>query len=388
MSTIHAHHPPTVPEPRLQNDPAALLSAPARPCVSIYLPAHPVGAGDEPARIRLKNLLRQATERLGAPDADEILTPAYMLIDGAPGLGFWRHQEKAVALFLAPGFFQYVPIPFPVTERLEVGDRFVIRPLLPLLGGGTFYVLALSRKEVRLLEVTDSDVRRMDLGGVPQSLEEALGEQLTGRIFQTHTASPAALGARAAIVHGRGSGEEDVKAELMRYLQRVDAALAPKLPDRNAPLVLAGVEYLLAIYREVSRLTAIAAEEITGSPESIKDEELAQRGRPLVEPFFADDRRRALARFEELAGRGRTSCHITEILPAAREGRVDTLFVSITADLRGSFGEDGSVRPGGEDLLDLAAAWTWTAGERSMPCPGPRCPKRPTSPPSSATEGG
>lgn len=362
MSTVHAHYPPTVPEPRLQNDPAALLSAPAQPCVSIYLPAHPVGAGDEPARIRLKNLLRRATERLGEPAADEILTPAYRLTNGAPGTVFWRHQEEAVALFLAPGFFQYVPIPFPVDERLEVGDRFVIRPLLPLLGGGTFYVLALSRKEVRLLEVTDSGVRRVDLEGVPQSLEEALGGQLTGRIFQTHTASPAALGARAAIVHGRGSGEEDVKAELVRYLQRVDAALAPKLPDRNAPLVLAGVEYLLAIYREVSRLTAIAAEGITGSPELLKDEELAERGRPLAEPFFTEGRRRAVARFEELAGNGRTSCHITEILPAAREGKVDTLFVSIAADLRGSFGEDGSVRPGGEDLLDLAAAWTLDRG--------------------------
>lgn len=362
MSTIHAHHPPTVPEPRLQNDPAALLSAPARPCVSIYLPAHPVGAGDEPARIRLKNLLRRATERLGEPAADEILTPAYMLTNGAPDLDFWRHQEEAVALFLAPGFFQYVPLPFPVDEKLEVGDRFVIRPLLPRLGGGTFYVLALSRKEVRLLEVAGSDVRRVDLEGVPQSLEEALGEQLTGRIFQTHTASPAALGARAAIVHGRGSGEEDVKAELMRYLQRVDAALAPKLPDRNAPLVLAGVEYVLALYREVSRLTAITTEEITGSPELLKDEELARRARPLADPFLNQERHRAAARFEELAGRGRTSCHITEILPAAREGRVDVLFVSTEADLRGSFGEDGSVRPGGEDLLDLAAAWTLDRG--------------------------
>ncbi|HSF43497.1 MAG TPA: hypothetical protein VLT87_27130, partial [Thermoanaerobaculia bacterium] len=218
MSTIHAHHPPTLPEPRLQKDLAALLSAPARPCVSIYLPARPLGAGDEPARIRLKNLLRRAAERLGEPAAEEILAPAYRLIDGAPGIGFWRHQEEAVALFLAPGFFQYVPIPFPVDEKLEVGERFVIRPLLPLLGGGTFYVLALSRKEVRLLEVTGSGIRRVDLEGVPQSLEEALGQQLTGRIFQIHTASPAALGARAAIVHGRGSGEEDVKAELMRYL--------------------------------------------------------------------------------------------------------------------------------------------------------------------------
>jgi len=339
------------------------------------MPARPVGAGDEPARIHLKNLLRQATERLGETAAGEILAPAYALVDGAPDIDFWRHQEEALALFLAPGFFRYVPIPFPVDERLEVGERFVIRPLLPLLGGGTFYVLALSKKEVRLLEVDDAGVRRVDLEGVPQSLEEALGEQLTGRIFQTHTASPAALGARAAIVHGRGSGEEDLKAEAMRFLQRVDAGLVPRLRDRKAPLVLAGVEYLQVIYREVSHLPAIAAEGITGSPEYLKDEELAQRGRPLAEPFFTEDRRRDAERFEHLEGMGRTLLHITEVLPAAREGRVSVLFVSAEADLRGRFGEDGRIHPGSEDLLDLAAAWTLDHGGTAYAVPRNEVPE-------------
>jgi hypothetical protein len=362
MSQAFASRPRTVLEPRLQDDVRTLLSPPPGPCVSIYLPARPVGAGDEPARIQLKNLLRQAGERLGATAAEEILAPAYALVDGAPDIDFWRHQEKALALFLAPGFFQYVAIPFPVQERLEVDERFVIRPLLPLLGGGTFYVLALSRKEVRLLEVAGPSIRRVDLEGVPQSLEEALGEQLTGRVFQIHTASPAALGARAAIVHGRGSGEEDVKAELERYLQRVDAGLAPKLPGRKAPLVLAGVEYLLAVYREVSRLHAVTEEGITGSPEHLKDEDLARRARPLAERFFAGSRRRDAERFEHLEGINRTARHITDVLPAARAGRISVLFVSTEADLRGSFGEDGRIHPGNEDLLDLAAFWTLDHG--------------------------
>lgn len=362
MSQALASHPHTILEPRMQDDVRMLLSPPPGPCVSIYLPAHPVGAGDEPARIHLKNLLRQAAERLGEPAAENVLASAYALVDGTPDFDFWRHQDEVLALFLAPGFFRYVSIPFPVDERLEVGERFIIRPLLPLLGGGTFYVLALSQKEVRLLEVADSNIRRVDLEGVPRSLEEALGEQLTGRLFQTHTASPAALGQRGAIVHGRGSGDEDVKAEAMRFLQRVDAGLASKLPDRNVPVVLAGVEYLQAIYREVSRLAAIAAEGITGSPEHLGDDALAQRARPLAEVFFTEDRRRNAERLEHLEGMDRTSLHITEILPAARDGRVSVLFVSTEADLRGSFGSDGRIHPGEEDLLDLAAAWTLDQG--------------------------
>lgn len=338
----------------------ALLSAPARPCVSIYLPTRPLGAGDEPARIRLKNLLVQAAERLGSARAD-LLAPAQALV--SPGdLEFWRHQEEGLGLFLAPGVFLRVPIPFAVDERVEMGDRFVIRPLLPLLGGGPFHVLALSRNEVRLLEARGREVRRVDLAGVPKSLVEALGEQVTTRILQYHTASPAGPGARTAVYHGRGGGDEDDKAELLRYFRRVDAGLGEVLRDRSLPLVLAGVDYLLNLFRSASRHPWVAAEGIAGNPEHLGDAELARRARPLVEPFFTEDRHRTAARFEALAGSGRTSYHITEILPAAREGKVAALFLSTGADLRGSFGEDGRVHPGGEDLLDLAATWTLDRG--------------------------
>ncbi len=356
MSSAIANPARIIPQPLLPEDMERLLSPPAGPCLSFYLPTHPVGAGDEPARIRFKNLLHRAEERLaGSPAAKDLLAPVHDLVDEVE---FWRHQEEALALFLADGFVRAVPIPFPVEERLEVGNRFVIRPLLPLLETGTFHVLALSRNQVRVLEVRSREARRLDLAGLPGSLVEALGEEMTDQILTYHTASPAGRGARPAVYHGRGTGEEDAKAELTRYFQRVDAALEELLPDKGAPLVLAGVEYLLPIFRAVSHLPLVAVGGVPGNPEHLSDAELARRARPVARPYFEDGRRRAVARFEALAGSGRAAIHITEVLPAARTGRVDVLFLSTQADLRGVFGEDGSVHPGGEDLLDLAAAWT------------------------------
>lgn len=354
---------PTVLEPRQQDGLEALLSVEDGACVSVYLPSHPAGAGDEPARLRLKNLLLRAEAKLKEKggDAVALLEPALPLTTGLE-TDFWRHQDEGLGLFLAHGFFHTVRIPFPVRERVEVGDHFVIRPLLPLLGGRTFHVLALSQKDVRLLEVRGRTVERMDLEGVPRSLVEALGEQLTTQILQYHTASPGGPGARPAIFHGRGAGEEDTKAELLRYCRRLDTALADKLRDRAAPLVLAGVGYLLPIFREASSHPNLVEKGVTGNPEHLSDLELAHKALPLAEPFLAEARRHAAARYDDLAGSGRTSHHATDILPAAREGRVAVLFLSTEADLRGTCCEDGTLRPGTEDLLDLAAAWTLRRG--------------------------
>jgi len=303
----------------------------------------------------LKNLLREAAGRLdtlreGA--AAEILAPFDRLV-AADSVAFWRHQEPALALFAAPGLCRSVAIPYPIAERLEVGERFVLRPLLPLLDRPTFYVLALSRNEVRLVEVRGQTVRRVDLAGVPGTLVEALGDQTTPQYLQGHSASSAAAPERP-VVHGRGPAKEDEKSELLRYFRRVDAELAGHLRDKDAPVALAGVEYLLPIFRAASGLPGLVAEAIAGNSEHLSDAELARRARPCVQPSLDAARRHAAERFEALAGSGRVAQRIQEALGAARAGRVDVLFLSTAAERRAG--------PGDDDLLDLAACLTLTHG--------------------------
>jgi hypothetical protein len=56
-----------------------------------------------------------------------------------------------------------------------VTHRFHIKPLLPWLSGnGHFFVLTLSRKEVRLLQGTRYSICELELQGVLQGIAEAL----------------------------------------------------------------------------------------------------------------------------------------------------------------------------------------------------------------------
>ena len=78
------------------------------PCVSVFLPTHRAGPEVRQAPIRLKNLLREATEALQAdgvkaPTIKRLLAPLWRLLDD--GL-FWQYQSDGLALYSRPGWWR------------------------------------------------------------------------------------------------------------------------------------------------------------------------------------------------------------------------------------------------------------------------------------------
>lgn len=354
----------------LPADVEALLEERPGPCISIYLSNLHTGTRTAQGAIRLRHLLDRLGEELSARGFDEsagaaLLVPLEELLDDAM---FWNRQEEGVALFRAPGFTRTFHLPRAFVERSTVGEHFIVKPLLPLVAGDdVFYVLALSQNEVRLLEATGGAVRRLGSGDLPHSLVDALGEQKTAQYLQYHTASSAAAGV-SAVYHGHGVGPGDTKDELRRYVRQIEAAVRKLLAGRTAPLVLAGAEPLPSLYREIGGSAHLADATIPGNPEPLADEELGERGRQLLAPVFQETRRRAAARFAELAGTGRASSDVTEILPAARHGRVEALFVACNTDLWGRLDPLEKVevhaapQAGDEELLDAAALFSLRYG--------------------------
>ena len=136
-----------------QNEIQSLLRKDGGFCVSIFLPT--VRAGDtQQNKIRLKNLLRTAEKRLEehevrGSEAAELLKPARNLLDDQT---WWEHQEDGLAIFLADDVSKTFRLPIAFRELVAVEKRFHLKPLFPLLNGdGHFYILCLTKKEIRLL---------------------------------------------------------------------------------------------------------------------------------------------------------------------------------------------------------------------------------------------
>lgn len=339
------------------------------PHVSIFLPTVRAGQETQQNPIRFKNLLREASQMLvdggmESADAEELLKPARALVDD---YDFWQHQGDGLALFLADGFFETYRLPLEFSELAAVEDHFHVKSLFPLFNiEGEFFILALSQNDVRLLQGDRYRIHEIPLEDVPKSLADALGHDLTEPHIQAHTGSRTARMARAPIFHGQGGGEDDQKAEIRKFFHILDRGIQDFLAGGRAPLVLAGVDYLLPMYHEASDYQHIVEEGVSGNPDDLSAEELHDRAWEVVVKVFRGQRQEVVERYNDWKGNGKASAQLEDVVPAAVDGRVDTLFVPRGVRHWGSFDREQRIlqhhdeqQAGSEDLLDLAAIHTF-----------------------------
>jgi hypothetical protein len=343
----------------------ALVAGAEAPCASIYMATHRGGREVRQGPIRFKNLLKQCEEQLEPllrrERRDAVLEPARRLLRDDH---FWRRQSDGLACFLAPNRFKAFLLPVPFVESAVVNDRFYLKPILPVMAGdGRFYVLAISQKRVRLFEASRHAIREVDLNDVPQSLTDAVGTDWVQEALQFHTrASGAGQGERDAMYHGHGVGTDDLPKEISRFLRQVDNGLLERFQDRDPPLVIAAVEHLRAMYRDVSRYPNLVPEGVDGNPDLVSMDELHGQAWRVVRPLFEGAQREAAERLAVLLGTGRASDELENVVLAAHDGRVDTLFVALEEQRWGlvdaakrTVETDPERRNGATDLLDEAA---------------------------------
>ncbi len=267
-----------------------LTEKPEPPCISIFLHTHRSGKEVERDPIRLKNLVRQARERLlasghRATKVRELLEPAEKMFTKE---FFWSHQGDGLAVFLSPSGVWHYGIPLDFRELVVVGEQFHIKPLIPLLtDDGRFYILALSQNQLRLFQGTHYSISELRLQRIPHNLAEALQYDDPQSQLQFHTRAPKGKGGQAAAMfHGHGVGTDDRKDRILRYFQLVDTSLHKFLRNERAPLLLAGVKYLLPIYREANSYPHLMEESIKGNVEDLNTTELHKRAWNVIRPQF------------------------------------------------------------------------------------------------------
>ena len=314
------------------------------PSVSIYLPTHTSGAGTAEDKIRFKNLIKVARERLAAEglrdaDAAALLSPLYDMETDEP---FWRRVWLGgLALFVSADEFERVAVDVALPEQCVVGDRYYLRPLFAAVGAEMhFYALAIGKAGSSLYDCDAGSFDEVVLEGVPTSLADATKydvaqSDLQGVSFASAD-SIAGAGRATAMFHGHG-GEKDVATTQMRqYLKEVEKAVTKAVGAENdTPLVLLGVEDQLALYREANTYNNLVAEQVTGSVAELSDKQVHERALAAVQPSFEAAVATDLARLAEAGNTALVNTDPVEIVSAAAAGRVKTLFFD---DSVGPFG--------------------------------------------------
>lgn len=311
-------------------------------CLSLFMPMRRGPDKTQENRIRLKNLHKTIETKLPEHDVpsaqgEQFLESVETLLEN----GRLPSDSDGLALFAKENDTQVHFLPQSFAECVMVDNQFFIKPLLPLLAEDKeFFILTLSQNEVQLYRADQEKIEEITPPDLPQSIAEAMKyeDPEKRQQFHTSTGSPQASAKQPAAFHTHHP-EEDKKSRLRRFFQQVDKSITAQLSGENLPLVLAGVDYLLPIYREINRYDMLLDEAIEGNLEKVADHELSQRSWEVVRRHFAQERQAALERFNALKGSDRVSTDLAEIVAAAHYGRIDTLFAADDQEQWGTFDE-------------------------------------------------
>jgi hypothetical protein len=343
-------------------------------CCSIYMPTHRTGPEVRQNPILFKNLVNQAERSfletgVKKQVVDAILEPAKKLIDNSK---FWQSQSNGLAVFVSEKDFFNYRVPQNFKQLVIVTSRFHIKPMIPVLSNNqSFNVLGISQKKIRLFQCTLSNITEVDIKDIPTSMKEALGYEDYERYLQFHTQTSSSSGKRSAQFHGHGEDSREAKEDILRYFRIVDDGLKKYIDSDKTPLILAGVDYLIPIYREASDNSNIIDEAIKGNPDDTKPEDIHKYAIEKIKPIFDKKLQDERMKFQMLFDKDDpgASGDIKKIIFSAAHGRVSTLFVPVGKQLWGIVDmENGKVHthkksnPGDQDLLDFAAGMTLVNG--------------------------
>ena len=356
-------------------------------CVSLYMTttaSTSVEANKQKDFIGFKNKLQQLTATLKERNIEQtqierLLKPGYDLLRNEE---FWSDLSDGLAVFVADGYFKYIRLPVSPKDEMFVNSSFYLTPMIPVMTSRDyFYVLVLSKKQAKLYRADAFGMRYVPVAGMPRGVEDVVHFENKDDqdLFRTDTAGAGA----GAVYHGTGTtGRPDPKTNLAMYFDEVDETLWKEILNKeNVPLLIAGVEYLIPIYKQVAKYKPIWEDSITGSHEHEDVNALYQQARVKMEPYFQERVAKALNVYGNQSATELTSSVPEDIIPAAHYGRISQLFVLKGEHIWGSFDEMNNVlsihdtqQEDDECLIDKTVIKTLMTGGEVFVLPAERMP--------------
>jgi hypothetical protein len=308
-------------------------------CITVYLGTHNAGVEINEGfdAISYKNALQKAEAMLNERNIQTtqikaMLEPGYALLrDDA----FWLQQSPGLALFIADGYFKYIKMSFATDGYIAIEDTFYVTPLIPaIISKEYYYLLVISKKQCKLFKADAFNMQHIPVEGLPKGLTEELGDTDVETTFRTG-------GRGGANFHGMGGGNNnDDKTYIANYLEAVDDVIWKQiLHNETAPLLLAGVEYLIPIYKSVSDYNHVWDDALTGNHEYDDIPTLHKQSHEIMQPYFQQRISKALENYGNQSATSLTSSIKVDIIPAAYYGKIAQLFVAKGEHIWGTFDE-------------------------------------------------
>ncbi len=254
--------------------------------LSMYIRFEDTVSLSGPGRIQFKNALQATEAQLHADGVDKrdreaALRLARGLID-KPGL--WTPNHGGLVLFANADSLHYYFVPNQAIQPMVyVGGRFITEPLERILQNNrTYYVLALSQKNVQVFRGDRYTIEPLELDNFANNMKESLLLDEPHKERGLHPVAPASVGKGSQVQHEQYEVSKEQKQMLAEFFRNIDRRLKKVFNKQQAPLVVGGVDYLVTIYRKVNTYGGLAGQAIPGSLQAARPDHIRQQAWQIV----------------------------------------------------------------------------------------------------------
>ncbi|WP_080797222.1 baeRF8 domain-containing protein [Arabiibacter massiliensis] len=338
----------------------------APPLVSIFLPTS--GAdGLERDRERFRDLVSEARAELAQQrERREYANLVANLDVVAERFEDYAHSaaQGGLAVLASDERVNVLPLGFPVEERVVVGERFSLKPIMrTFLFGAHYYLLGLSADRFALIHGDFGSLERVELpADVPGEFSEEFPEVYDGHEGALDYSS---LENHMPPYHGYKSRNDVKKEEAEKFFRSVNRAVTEHL-EHAAPLpvILVSLPEHQAMFRSFSTVPNLLDEGIEKNVDGVDFPELLQDATAVIERAREKRDRAVAEEFGDARAAGKATDDLDAIAFALLERKVRALLVEEEAAIPGVYDEQTGTltRPADGDLADEFAQATLRQG--------------------------
>ena len=289
-----------------------LLEESGAPCISVILPMQRLSRNRANNPEVLNNALSLAKNLFfisySQPNK-EIDGVIKKLDDLAESIDF-THLEDGIGLYVSPNISKLVIFPFPVIEKVKVGNTFEIRDLLYYQNTILDYsILSISKRHIHLYDAHEKKLTEVKNKEFPINYEE------------TYEYARPTIGTSFSNSSLKGFERDKSVIEEIRLVDflRIADDLLDKYIGKDSPLIISGGKKEIADYMQITNNAKRIIGKITGNYNI--DKQLANLAWNYVHDYLTHQNQLLLENIRELFGVEMLAVGLEDVWKAATEGK-------------------------------------------------------------------
>jgi Bacterial archaeo-eukaryotic release factor family 3 len=230
------------------------------PCVSIIVPANSIPPEREQYPVEVDNAIRRASHILLGKYGEEKVMYLLNKLKRVTAAIDYVNESGGLGIFLSKDVSKVMRFPFPVKEKVFVGDEFEIKDLLYTAKNlFVYYFLLISKKRTRLFKGYGDMINEVIDENYPKEFVDDYEDESEYKYEKDHMASSAGNSLK-------GEVEKTIIEErrFRAFLQNIDYLMFLYL-KKDAPFFVAGDKQHLDYYKHITNHTRNIAGFVEGN---------------------------------------------------------------------------------------------------------------------------